>query len=375
MLENVNLSKKLFLGGEKFPMSRKCSLDFCMKCVMIFTAFTILLLELLPMPQSMAAKLRISEDMDELFGTEGTCFALTSNGTLVGWGNNSQGRIGGALPFYPYFARRVLARDVQSFSCGTYAAMYVDKNHVLWGWGADDTLLKTGKASKKVEIMQEAAQVAVGYNHALALKTDGTLWAWGHMVSGQMWSGMEGQTDRPKKIWDNVREISFIDGTAFVITEENDLFFWMEGKEPCQLMWIAHDVQAVSLGRNNSFQYLTTQGDVMELTFYAFSAWNTPRQLLAENVRALCKGGFIKEDFSLWKWQVNLPEKVCDHVITAVSPSFYITTNGVLHGEAVLPFLPPIRRSGYTVTPLLRNVFVLAWALKKVSQKMSGSCS
>ncbi|RFC46136.1 MAG: Alpha-tubulin suppressor/Alpha-tubulin suppressor/Alpha-tubulin suppressor/Alpha-tubulin suppressor [Verrucomicrobia bacterium] len=68
----------------------------------------------------------------------------------------------------------------------------------LWAWGRNDKgQLGDGSTSSKnapVRIGEESwVAVAAGYNFSLAIKRDGTLWAWGYNSAGQLGNG--GTTD------------------------------------------------------------------------------------------------------------------------------------------------------------------------------------
>ena len=56
--------------------------------------------------------------------------------------------------------------------------------------------------SRPVRIGEDKDWVAVsaGNNHSLALKADGTLWAWGASINGQLGDGTKGRSFAPQKI-------------------------------------------------------------------------------------------------------------------------------------------------------------------------------
>lgn len=82
-----------------------------------------------------------------VYASNNNCYALRSDGSLWAWGNNTSGDVG------------------------------------------DGT---TTNRLSPVMVMQDVAEVSVGWDHVLAKKTDGSLWAWGSNVCGQLGNGESG---------------------------------------------------------------------------------------------------------------------------------------------------------------------------------------
>ncbi len=96
--------------------------------------------------------------------------ALTSDGTIVGWGYNGHGQI---TP--PAGLTDVVAID----ACGNYnLALNSDGTVVAWGSNT------TGQTDVPVGLTNVVA-IAAGRFHALALKSDGTVVGWGLNANGQ----------------------------------------------------------------------------------------------------------------------------------------------------------------------------------------------
>ena len=118
--------------------------------------------------------------------------AIKTDGTLWVWGQNSYGKLGVNDTIYR-------STPVTTFAGGTnwkqvgsrYQAIKTDGT--LWTWG-DNTngQLGTGDTTTRCTPVTTFAggtnwkQVAVGFNCALAIKTDGTLWGWGSNSDGAL---------------------------------------------------------------------------------------------------------------------------------------------------------------------------------------------
>ena len=71
--------------------------------------------------------------------------------------------------------------------------MAVKTDGTLWAWG-DNSYGQLGDGTtthrlSPVQVGSGFASVAAGYYHTVAVKTDGTLWAWGYNDYGQLGDG------------------------------------------------------------------------------------------------------------------------------------------------------------------------------------------
>ena len=126
--------------------------------------------------------------------------ALKSDGTLWAWGDNSAGQIGGDPVSLSYSETpRQISTDTDwaAVSCGALHCLALKKNGKLYAWGDNDLGGQLGigdtygdvlfsSVPLKVNNDTDWAVVAAGGFHNLAIKSDGTLYAWGDNSSGQL---------------------------------------------------------------------------------------------------------------------------------------------------------------------------------------------
>jgi alpha-tubulin suppressor-like RCC1 family protein len=124
--------------------------------------------------------------------------AVRSNGTLWAWGFGSIGNLGnnanGAAAARSSPVQEVLASTLwKMVSCGSYFTAAVRTNGTLWAWGSNTNgqLGKndvTHRSSPVQEVLAATTwkTVSAGAYHAAATRSDGTLWTFGRNTSGQL---------------------------------------------------------------------------------------------------------------------------------------------------------------------------------------------
>jgi alpha-tubulin suppressor-like RCC1 family protein len=124
---------------------------------------------------------------------------LRSNGTLWAWGYGAYGRLGdGSNTNNKLSPVSVVGgfTDWCQASAGTYHSLAIRTNGTLWAWGRNhfgqlgDNTIFANKSSPVSVIggFTDWCQVSAGFGHSTGLRTDGTLWAWGSnnfLVLGQ----------------------------------------------------------------------------------------------------------------------------------------------------------------------------------------------
>ena len=110
------------------------------------------------------------------------------------------------------------------------------QSHPLWSWG-DDSNGQIGDGGTNTDRLiptQEAggastwSKVAAGWYHTLALRTDGTLWAWGDNSNGQLGDGTTTDSSIPKQIGTDTdwAAIGAGDYDSFAIKSDGSLWAW-----------------------------------------------------------------------------------------------------------------------------------------------------
>jgi len=134
--------------------------------------------------------------------------AVKSDGTVWTWGYGSYGQIGNAAASTRLLPTQVLKEsdvtpltNIKQLAIGTYAMMALDNDGDVWSWGYNPYgQLGTGdgnSAYAAIHVKDEAglgnlsgiSAIAMNYYTSAALKSDGTVLAWGNNNYGQLGDG------------------------------------------------------------------------------------------------------------------------------------------------------------------------------------------
>ncbi len=126
--------------------------------------------------------------------------ALGIDGLVRAWGNNSQGQLGNnTTTASTTFVQVGVVSAVLAVSAGNQFTVVARGNGLsstVWTWG-DNTYGQLGNGTtadswtpiQVIGGLSYLTAVAAGSDHALALKNDGTVWAWGNNTNGQLGNG------------------------------------------------------------------------------------------------------------------------------------------------------------------------------------------
>ena len=121
--------------------------------------------------------------------------ALKSDGTVWGFGGNPNGALGQPIntPFSSTPLQVNGLANVKAIAAGGIHSMALKQDGTVWSWGENSQgQLGSGEGNgsfpvpRQVVGLTNVVAIAAGYRHSLALKSDGSVWAWGNNVSGQL---------------------------------------------------------------------------------------------------------------------------------------------------------------------------------------------
>lgn len=169
---------------------------------------------------------------------------IRTDGSLWAWGSNRAGGLGdgtiqptdtwlsgdGIIQFYEHPIH--IMDDVVAVSTGLSHTMAIRGDGSLWAWGTNSGgWLGDGTNQSRctpVHIMDDVIAVSVGFSHTMAIRGDGSLWAWGDGMRGQLGTGSFGSSS-PVHIMDDVVAVSAGWNHTMAIRTDGSLWGWGEG--------------------------------------------------------------------------------------------------------------------------------------------------
>lgn len=157
---------------------------------------------------------------------------IKSDGSLVGFGSNSDGRLGLADNW------NYLATTLQPAAIAAYAgdgfSFFLKPDHTLWAMGRNDSgqlgVGNTTSPQPATQALNNVVTVALGRYHAVALRGDSTLWTTGSNSSGQLGTGDTVNRASFTQITSGVRSVAA--GEGFTVWVKLDGAAWIVGSAP-----------------------------------------------------------------------------------------------------------------------------------------------
>jgi alpha-tubulin suppressor-like RCC1 family protein len=217
---------------------------------------------------------------------------IKTDGTLWTWGFNLYGQLGiGNRTSYSSPKQVGALTTWSKVASGWYFTFGIKTDGTLWSWGLNNNgqlginLLAANRSSPtQVGSLTTWLSIAGGNYHAVATKTDGTLWTWGKNNKGQIGDGTSSPTvtiSSPIQIGALTNWLTVAAGSYYTVATKTDGTIWAWG-----------DNSSGALGTGN-------------ITYYS-----SPKQIGAlttwSKISILSSTFAIKTDGTLWAWGYNL---------------------------------------------------------------------
>ncbi|HEY5974060.1 MAG TPA: hypothetical protein VIU41_04900 [Geobacteraceae bacterium] len=137
--------------------------------------------------------------------------AFFNNSTVRTWGGNTVGQLGSgssdssskfAVSVFENISATRKLRNVTAVAAGGFHSVALKSDGKVWTWGSNSTkqlgvidtpaviafsnIARPVVNSQNGTLLDNVKAVAAGGSHSLALKSDGTVWAWGSNANGQL---------------------------------------------------------------------------------------------------------------------------------------------------------------------------------------------
>jgi alpha-tubulin suppressor-like RCC1 family protein len=218
--------------------------------------------------------------------------AIGLDGSLWTWGQNAFGQLGSGTTMSRSTPGRVgtfaADRNFHYVSAGMDHTVAIRRDGTLWAWGNNqfgqlgDSTMTNRHNPVRIGTASNWASVSAGERHTVAIRTDGSLWAWGNNQHGRLGDNSTISRTSPVNISPGTRWISVSAGGDFTLGIREDGSLWAWGNnDSFQLgdgTTISHRINPHSIG----------------------SAWNWA-SVSAGDRHAVAR----RTDGSLWTWGWN----------------------------------------------------------------------
>jgi alpha-tubulin suppressor-like RCC1 family protein len=181
----------------------------------------------------------ITDEYETLSAGNTHVLRIRADGSLWAWGSNSDGQL--ALP-YVTLGRNEPTRigeddDWVHVAAGELSSFAIKRDGSLWAWGSNTSgRLGIGNIATKTNVPTQVGSdydwkyATAGQLHSLAIKKDGTLWAWGSNLNGR--TGLNttsGVTWTPQKVGNDSDWSKISAGLSHNLAIKNNNTLWTWG--------------------------------------------------------------------------------------------------------------------------------------------------
>lgn len=164
-------------------------------------------------------------------------FAIKTNGTIWGWGQNISGLLGISTITVRQAPTQLNSdTDWRDMSVGFFHILVLKTNNTLWSWGENangergfDPANVYDPSVRTQMPGSNWSKVAAGIRFSLGIKTDGTLWAWGKNDVGQLGDGTTMDRFVPVQIGTDTNWNTISAGWQHVVATKTDGSLWTWG--------------------------------------------------------------------------------------------------------------------------------------------------
>ena len=175
--------------------------------------------------------------------------ALRSDGTVLSWGRNLYGQLGDNTTVQKTAPVQVLGpggvgmlNNIVAIAAGSYFSLAVRADGTVWAWGynlsgqlGDNTLVNKSVPVQVLGfggagVLNNIYTVAAGSLHGIALRSDGTVWSWGNNTNGQLGDGSTTNRSTPVQASGMTDIIGIAGGTGHSVIRRSDAVVFAAGQ-------------------------------------------------------------------------------------------------------------------------------------------------
>ncbi len=215
--------------------------------------------------------------------------ALKSDGTVWTWGENNQGQLGDGTLVAKSVPQQVPGLSgITSISAGSFHSIALKNDGTVWAWGANYNMQlgdggTAGRQTSPVQVrnLTGIKEIVTSDRHNLALKEDGSIWAWGFNRYGQLGDGTNTDRNIPVQVAGVTGNVKLATGLDHSLVLKDDATIWA---------WGRNVIGQLGNGTKTDSPVPVKVTDIPGVTNIAASANHSMA---------------IKEDGTVWTWGFN----------------------------------------------------------------------
>ncbi len=271
--------------------------------------------------------------------------ALKEDGTVWVWGNNNYGQLGDGTVVNRIMPVQVSdLSGIKSVAAGRGHTVALKEDGTVWAWGGnscgqlgDGTTTYMIITPVQVSGLSGIKSVAAGGSHTIALKEDGTVWAWGYNHYGQLGDGTTTDRTTPVRVsgLSGIKSVAAGESHTIALKEDGTVWVWgynhygqlgdgtnVDRATPVQISSLSR-IKAIAAGGSHTialkedrtvwtwgYNYSGQLGDGTT-ALYVYTQRATPVQVSGlSGIKSVAAGEShtiaLKEDGTVWAWGYNL---------------------------------------------------------------------
>lgn len=154
---------------------------------------------------------------------------LKSDATLWLWGYNNHGQIGNGKSGEneTVLSPTKILTDVKDFSLNGWHSLALKNDGSVWAWGYNKAIGKDSDSTIPIEIISgDVIEIKAGGAHNIILKSNGEVYCFGENEWGQIGNGYQSEYESPYRVMTEVKHIYASDGGSFALKKNGDLYRW-----------------------------------------------------------------------------------------------------------------------------------------------------
>jgi len=178
-------------------------------------------------------------DVTQLGGRGYQTLAVEGNGTVWAWGDNEYGQLGNNSLLSTLVPVQVSTiSNPKMVSVGGFFCMALLQDGTVLAWGQDDkgecgngTYVSGNDGIRmptEVSGLTDVVYISCGWDHAMAIKSDGTVWCWGNNSNGELGDGTSANSAVPVQTLGltNIVSVSGGDRHSSALDAKGNVYKW-----------------------------------------------------------------------------------------------------------------------------------------------------